>query len=202
MKQLFILFTILLVTGTALQAQTTPSNGKDFLFNYYQQTFDNLKKNVEGLSEDQLQFQPAEDKWSISQCLEHIVFTEKMIFGFTKQVMDTAANPERRKEIKSTDEDIINGITDRSSKFKADASMVGSGKYTNTTDALNDLKNERETILGYLSTVSLEDLRNHISDTPYGAVDAFQSFLFIAGHTARHTLQIEEIKADKNFPEK
>ncbi|MBA3987430.1 MAG: hypothetical protein H0X63_12870 [Flavobacteriales bacterium] len=50
------------------------------------------------------------------------------------------------------------------------------------------------------NSVSLEDLRNHINDSRAGAIDAYQSLLFIAGHCARHTLQIEEIKQAGGFP--
>ena len=47
----------------------------------------------------------------------------------------------------------------------------------------------------------MEELRNRVNDSPAGATDAYQSLLFLAGHTVRHTLQIEEIKAVANFPE-
>jgi hypothetical protein len=33
-------------------------------------------------------------------------------------------------------------------------------------------------------------------------VDAYEWVLFVAAHSQRHTKQIDEIKADPNFPEK
>jgi hypothetical protein len=57
-------------------------------------------------------------------------------------------------------------------------------------------------VLNYIQQTPLETFRNHISDSPFGPVDAYQSMLFIAGHSARHTLQIEDIKASEGFPEK
>ena len=45
-----------------------------------------------------------------------------------------------------------------------------------------------------------EDLRNHVSDSPTGPIDGYQALMFIAAHSARHTKQIAEIKADPNFP--
>jgi hypothetical protein len=74
MKRLFLfLLTSLLGVGT-LSAQTdtantttvAPTNGKDFMLNYYQQTLDALQKSVAGLSEAQLNFKPAADRWSIN----------------------------------------------------------------------------------------------------------------------------------------
>lgn len=180
----------------------TPLNNKAFLADYYQQTFNALKKSTENLSPAQLHFKPAADKWSVGQCLEHIVSTEKMLFGFAKQAMEAPATPERRSEVKATDENIIKGINDRSYKAKATEDLTGKNQLNNPTDALNELQRDRKMIMDYLANVKEEDLRNHISDSPFGPVDAYQSFLFIAGHTARHTLQIEEVRSDKSFPKK
>lgn len=44
------------------------------------------------------------------------------------------------------------------------------------------------------------DLRNHYMVMPFGTLDAYQGLLFIAGHTERHVLQMEEVKANANFP--
>jgi len=66
--------------------------------------------------------------------------------------------------------------------------------------AFKDLENQRKEILEFIKNADLEDLRNHVSDSPAGPTDAYQSLLFLAGHTARHTLQIEEVKADTHFP--
>lgn len=186
----------------AQNQQSAAQKNKKDLADYYQQTFDALKKSTENLSTAQLRFKPAADKWSVGQCLEHIVTTEKMLFGFAKQAIEKPASPERRSEVKASDEDIIRGINDRSYKAKATDDLTGKNQLSKAEEALTALKNDRKAILDYLAGVNEEELRNHISDSPFGPVDGFQSFLFIAGHTARHTLQIEEIKSDKNFPVK
>src|SRR5690606_8050121 len=158
-------------------------------------------QNVSGLSSAQLHFKPSEEAWSISQCLEHIILAEDMIFGMLKEQMEKSANPERRSEIQVSDKEIISMTTDRSEKFKAPEVLVTKGKYDDPEVALQDLETQRAEILTFIEDTPMEDLRNHVSDSPTGATDAYQSLLFIAGHTARHTLQIEEIKADQRFPE-
>lgn len=205
----YLLLALLLAAGSINGQQASNDqhsvaslNGKSFLLNYYQQTFDALKKSTEGLSSAQLRFKPATDKWSVGECMEHIVATEKMLFDYAKQSMEKPATPERRSEVKAKDEDIIKGINDRSFKAKATDDITGKNQLSNAAEALDVLQNDRKMILAYLDGVQESELRNHISDSPFGPVDAFQSFLFIAGHTSRHTLQIEEIKADENFPKK
>jgi hypothetical protein len=45
------------------------------------------------------------------------------------------------------------------------------------------------------------DLRAHVADSPIGQpLDAYEWLLFIAAHSKRHTEQIQEVKADPNFP--
>ena len=200
-KNLIILIVLLTAIPLIVKAQESSKNDKTFVLNYYQETLDNLSKSVDGLSEAQLHFKVSDSAWSISQCLEHIVKTEPMIFGMVKGYMEQPVNPERRKDIKVTDEEIMEMVTDRSEKYKAPETLIGKGKYNDADTAINDLKNQRSEILSFIGNTPIDELRDRVNDSPAGATDAYQSLLFLAGHTGRHTLQVEEIKAAANFPE-
>jgi hypothetical protein len=176
------------------------SNNKEFLLDYFQQTMDTLRINIEGMSEAQMQYKPSQEQWSVSQCLEHIVLTEKMLLEMAMELMAKPANPARKDEVKITDAELINGMTDRSFKATAPKELHPEGKYTTPETALQELNNERGKIKKFIEQTSVEDLRNHISDSPFGPVDAYHSILYIAAHTARHTSQINELKADAGFP--
>lgn len=176
--------------------------GTDSLIQYFNETTKNLEAQVAGLSEAQLQFKPAADKWSISQCLEHIIRSEKMIFDMAKEGLAKAPQPERRKEIKVTDDNLKSMLTDRSHKFQAPKELQPEGIYKNAEKAVSDFHAARQPVLDFIKNANAEDLRNHINDYPTGAVDGYQGLMFIAAHCARHTKQIEEIKADPNFPKK
>ncbi|WP_353124725.1 DinB family protein [Parapedobacter pyrenivorans] len=177
-----------------------PQNDKVFLRDYYRETKNQLKKSIKGLSTAQLQYKPSASEWSVSQCLEHIIKTEKAIFGMTKEALEKPANPERKDEVKVTDQQLIDGMTDRSEKAEAPAMLTGTGSYQDVATALKDFQAQRTEILDYIETVPLDELRNHINDSPFGPVDSYHSILFIAAHTARHTLQIEEVKSKDTFP--
>ncbi|GGG94941.1 hypothetical protein GCM10007415_32640 [Parapedobacter pyrenivorans] len=177
-----------------------PQNDKAFLRDYYRETKNQLKKSIKGLSTAQLQYKPSASEWSVSQCLEHIIKTEKAIFGMTKEALEKPANPERKDEVKVTDQQLIDGMTDRSEKAEAPAMLTGTGSYQDVATALKDFQAQRTEILDYIETVPLDELRNHINDSPFGPVDSYHSILFIAAHTARHTLQIEEVKSKDTFP--
>ena len=175
-------------------------NDKAFLLDYYRKTENQLKEQLDGLNSAQLQYKPSADTWSISQCVEHIIKTEKVLFDMTKETMAEPANPERKEEVQVTDQQLIDGITDRSHKAEATAELTGEGIYTDVEAAMADFRAQRAELLSYLEDVSVDDLRNHIADSPFGPVDGYHSMLFIAGHTARHTLQIEEVKSNPAFP--
>ncbi|UJH91583.1 DinB family protein [Antarcticibacterium sp. 1MA-6-2] len=188
------------VTQTVQTLKTEESyNDKAALLKYYEETAKELENKIKGLSEVQLKFKPSEESWSISQCLEHIIATEKMLFGMTKELLEKPENAERRSEITVTDEQLVSGMTDRSTKYKASAEIQPEGTYTSPQEALKDFKEQREEIQSFIKN-SKANMRNYISDSPAGAVDGHQSLLFIAGHTARHTKQIEEIISQPAFP--
>lgn len=202
MKNLILLLLVLPSCFITAQTEVPEGNNKEFLLDYYRETMDNLEKSISGLSQEQMQFNPSDSTWSVSQCVEHIILTENMIFEMLKGYMEQPANPERRKEIVYSDEEIIAFLTDRTEKYKAPEILQTKGKYNDPETALQDLEKQRAEILELIQNTDLEELRNHVNDSPAGAADAYQSLLFIAGHTARHTLQIEEVKADKSFPGK
>ena len=174
-------------------------NEKATLLKYFDETAAKLEQEVKGLNEAQLKYKPSEEAWSISQCLEHLIATEKMLFGMTKEVLEKPENPERKAEVKMTDDQLIGGITDRKAKFKAPAELQPQGIYTSTSAALKDFKKQRKEIQSYIKK-SKANLRNYVSDSPAGAIDGHQNLLFLAAHTARHTAQIAEVKSQPGYP--
>jgi uncharacterized damage-inducible protein DinB len=179
---------------------TKEQEGTDSLLQYFNETTNELEKQVAGLSEAQLQFKPAPDKWSISQCLEHIVLSERMIFDMAKASLTKAPQPERKGEVQMTDDNLKTTITDRSHKFQAPKELQPTGIYKDSKTALADFLAARQPVIDYIKKADAKDLRNHINDYPTGVVDGYQGLMFIAAHCARHTKQIAEVKADPNFP--
>lgn len=170
------------------------------LLTHYEQTAADLKKSVAGLTEEQLHFGPGEGQWSISQCVEHIILSEPMIFGMFKQEISKPDTSEISQKPSYTDEEIVNSITNRSEKYQAPEMLKPTGKYNNINEALAAFENGRKEIIDYIKNADIKVLRNHISQGPAGPVDGYQNLLFITTHSDRHILQIEEIKAHPDFP--
>lgn len=216
MKKVYFLLAVLLLTsftvkepvslynlpeaGSPVRLELKTAEDKAFLLDYLGETSDKLLESIEGLSDAQMQFKPAPDRWSVSQCLEHIILTEKSIFGMIQKLVKEPANPERRKEIKTTDQDIINGVSERNKKVKTSEEFQPKGTYSGTSDAVQAFTEQRDQVIEYVKNTPLKDLRDHVTDSPLGAIDAYQFLAFAGAHCARHTKQIEEIKADPGFP--
>ena len=155
---------------------------------------------VKNLSEAQLKFKAAEDKWSVEECLKHIAASETMLWQAANGAIKQAANPEKRTEIKMTDEEVKTKIADRSHKVKTMTPLEPQNiAFKNAEEALASFKGNRAKLITYVSDTEA-DLRNHVATFPFASLDAYQVILFIGAHSRRHTLQIEEVKMDTNFP--
>lgn len=161
-----------------------------------------LMKTLGNLSDEQLKFKPAPDKWSVQDCMMHIAATEKMLWGMVDQSIKAAANPEKRTEIKWTDEQVMKNLEDRSTKVKTFAPLEPPNTgFQNIDEAIASFKGSRGKLIDYVKSTQ-EDLRNHVSTLPVGSFDAYQMILFIGAHTNRHVLQMREVMADPGFPGK
>src|SRR5690606_20873517 len=54
---------------------------------YHSKISDSLIATVQSLNSEQLQFKPADDRWSIGQCLDHIIKSEKLLLDTIKKEM-------------------------------------------------------------------------------------------------------------------
>jgi hypothetical protein len=159
-----------------------------------------LNETVKGLSDAQMKFRAAPDRWSVEDCLMHIAVTENALWKTVENQVKQPANPDLRAEIKSTDEQVINMISDRANKVKTAAPFEPSNtSFKSSTQALDSFKIYRANLVNYVKTTN-DDLRNHVVTLPFAKFDAYQMIIFIGAHCKRHTKQIEEVKSDPNFP--
>lgn len=201
-KILFILIIpACLLTGNDANAQTSITDAeRDYAYNYLKQSQKRITKAVKGLNEAQLNYKASPESWSIAECMEHLAISESLIFSFAQNSMKTAADPSKRNEVKMTDGEIIQMITDRSAKVKTREEFEPKNNFGSYQGSLNEFTGRRKDNLKYIKTTQ-DDLRNHYFDFPFGKADTYQVILFMGGHSIRHAKQIEEILAAPSFPE-
>ena len=182
--------------STTLTAQERESALKQF-----QTTRDNFLKSIAGLSQKQWTFKPAPDRWSVAEVAEHITISESSLFGLVqKKIMASPAAPEKREQVKGKDELIEQRVPDRSHKAQAPEFLKPTGRWATEAELTKTFEDSRAATMEYIRTTN-DDLRDHFFDHPvFGTLDGYQWLLLISSHSARHTAQIEEVKADPNFP--
>jgi hypothetical protein len=199
MKKLFLMASAMLMLSF-LVIDPISKKERTYAAKLLKETEKGVKDQVKGLTEAQLKFKPAPDRWSIEECVKHIAKSEEMLWHMTDSIVKAAANPDKRSEIKVTDEQLVQRIEDRSTKIKTREPLMPENiSFKDTEEALESFKKNREQLIEYVKSTN-DELRNHIATMPFGMVDCYQMILFIAGHTNRHTQQIIEVKADPNYP--
>lgn len=166
---------------------------------YLEQTRDGVIAATQGLSEAQMKFKPSPDRWSVAETLEHIAVAEDYLLGnVTHNIMKAPAGPANRDTAK-LDALILAAVPDRSQKRQAPSPLVPTGRWT-PGETLAHFEQSRAKTIAFLQ--STPDLREHASaDNPFQQpMDAYEWLLFISAHSERHTKQIAEVKADRNFP--
>lgn len=166
-----------------------------------QATHDAFLKSIAGLSEKQWKFKPAPDRWSVAEVAEHIAVSESTIFGMVQgKVMTSPATPEKRAEVAGKDEIILTKVPDRSRKAQAPEFLKPTNRWATEAELTKAFEDSRKATMDYVRTTN-DDLRDHFGPHPLlGPLDAYQWILLISAHSERHTKQIEEVKADPNFP--
>lgn len=200
MRKLLALLPVLFLLSFTATHDPLSKKDKKFALSYFKQTKKDLQDAVKNLSDAQMNWKPADSVWSIAECIEHIALSEKNIFDYAQSSLKEEANPGKRKELKfASDQDVIKLITDRSFRVKTREGFIPSNQFGSAQKSLDVFVERRNGLIDYVKKTD-DDLRNHFINSPFGLVDTYQFLIFLSGHTKRHTLQIEEVKANPGFP--
>jgi hypothetical protein len=192
-------FAVLLATAATVWAQEVTQAEKARALQYLESTKANILEATKGLSEAQWNFKPGPDRWSVAQVMEHIAASEDFIRdGLLKEKVMVSPAGQPGRDVKKMDEAVMAMIPDRSHKAQAPDPLVPRNRFGSPEQSLKHFLESRAVTEQYLKTTP--GLRDHVMDGPVGQLDGYEYILFIAAHSERHTKQIEEVKADPNFP--
>jgi hypothetical protein len=195
-----MLFGLFLVTNAAvISAQEVTAAEKARAMQYLESTKKNVLEATKGFSEAQWNFKSAPDRWSVAQVMEHIAASEDFIRDnlIKEKVMVSPAGQPGR-DVKQIDEAVVVMVPDRTRKAQAPEPLVPSNRFGSPDGSVRHFVESRAATEQFLKTTS--GLRDHVMDGPVGKMDGYEFVLFIAAHCERHTKQINEVKADPNFP--
>jgi len=195
------LIALLMMAGaSAASAQEVTQAEKDKALQYLETTKKNVLEATKGLSEAQWNFKPAPERWSVAQVMEHIAAAEDFIRGLVQEQVMKAPAGEPGRDVKKTDDGVLAMVPDRTNKVQAPEPLVPTNRFGTPEGSIKHFAESRATTEDYLRSAT--GLREHVADSPVGKLDGYEFVLLIAAHSERHTKQINEVKADANFPKK
>ena len=152
---------------------------------------------VSGLTDAHWRLKPSADRWSISECVEHVVIVEERVFGL---VAGLAQAPPGPTPAAVSDDEILARTLDRSTRFAAPERIHPTGRWADQQAAMAAFEAVRRRAQDFLRTTEV-DLRARTAPHPvFGQLDAHQWMLAMSAHSLRHVAQIEEIKAGPGVP--
>ncbi len=199
MKRIAAVLSVALFFTAAAYGQSLDPGDRDRAIQYLEATKKGVLDATKGLSEAQWNYKPAPDRWSVAQVMEHIAAAEDVLRGLVTDKIMKAPPRAEAADVKMIDEMVLAKIPDRSKKAQAPPELVPTNRFGSPDAARKHFVESRAKTADFLQKTP--DLRTHAADSPLGAkLDAYEWILFIAAHSERHTKQINEVKADPNYP--
>jgi hypothetical protein len=200
MKKILFFLSAAMLLSFSVADTTISKEERKTATDFLKETKKGVWEATKGLSDAQLKFKSAPDRWSVEDCMKHIAAAEQGLWVMVEGGLKQPATPEKRADIKAKDEDVIKMIEDRSNKAKAPTSMEPlNTPFKSAPEAWESFSKNRDKLIDYVNATN-EDLRNHVVTLPFASFDSYQMILFIGAHSNRHMQQMNEVKADPNFP--
>jgi hypothetical protein len=153
---------------------------------------DALGEALAGVDDATAVRKPPQGSWSILDCVEHVVFTERYLL--TRLEASTFADQpfeKWRREAK-----IAGLASDRTRRIEAPEPAHPHGRYKTLSEALAAFDATRGEVVRWVKNCDA-DLRCMMTDHMLieGPVTCAETLIMIAAHPARHAQQIGEIRA-------
>ncbi len=200
-KQLTLAFCAAVLLAPALRAADITPAEREKAIKYLEKTRDGVVAATKGLSEAQLNFKAAPDRWSVAECTEHIAAAEDLLMNMVRDKVMKAPARTEPANVAEIDAFVLKMIPDRSHKVQAPEPLKPTNRFGSLQDSLKHFKESRNKTIDFVKNT--KDLRDHATDSQIGKkLDAYEWALFVGAHSERHTKQMEEVKSDPNFPKK
>ena len=146
---------------------------------------------ADGVPEAQAAVRPAPEKWSVIECVEHIVVAEGRFLGWLQSPAAEPAPPmDKQKEAK-----LLLGVSGRSQRVNAPEPVHPTGRFATLAEALAQFEAARAKSIQFAESAG-PGLYSLAAKHPFfGAVNGGEVMVLIAAHARRHASQIREIRA-------
>lgn len=150
-----------------------------------------LNAAAASLSESQASAAPGPGRWSVLECLEHVIAVEERFLSRLEKAEKTGpARTDKDKEA-----ELAALVTDRSKRAQAPEPVRPAGRFTCLADALEHFNAVRGRTIRF-AQFRAADLYFLAAEHPrFGPRNGLEMLLIISGHAQRHAEQMREATA-------
>jgi uncharacterized damage-inducible protein DinB len=178
---------------------TVAQEEKIYLIDYLKDTQEKLIHICKNTSKNQAIFTPSAEVWSIANNVEHLALVEKSLRKAVDFSLTQMPSEEEIASHTNSNNYVRKGIGTRGAAVKAPERVMPMRVMEMEESLALFLMHRQENIVFITETEA--DLHAHYWKHPFiGLLDAYQVFIMLAAHLERHIAQIEELRADENFP--
>ncbi len=169
---------------------------------------DTLLGLISGMTDEQWTFKQNPDRWSVAECVEHIVRTEEAVLAGIQATMQGPRDPEWFSRTEGKNDLLRQVVLTRNaggagSPFKAPYE-VSPTEHWDRAHAIEEFYKAHGTVRAFAETMPRE-IKNVTMMNPFpqiGWMNAHDWLTLTALHVRRHSMQIAEVQADPKYPKK
>jgi hypothetical protein len=151
---------------------------------------EDFKTAVDGLSEAGARIRPAPERWSVLECVEHVVTVEERFQGrLDAEARADAPRPDKEKEAR-----LAMTVVDRTARAQAPEPAQPKGRFQTLIEAVEAFHAARDRSI-QLAEERREQVYSVAWEHPrFGLLNGGELLVLIAGHARRHAAQIRETR--------
>lgn len=145
---------------------------------------------VDGLTDRAAAVKPGADRWSVLECLEHLVSVEQRFLDFARNggAYETArVDPAREQSLAS-------GMLDRGARRQAPESVLPTGRFQSVADVLAAFNDARDTSVRFARERGDGLYTIKATHPRFGELNGMEVMYLMNGHALRHVAQIRETR--------
>jgi hypothetical protein len=160
----------------------------------------------ENATDEQWTWKPNADRWSIGQCAEHIVLSERMLFQTALDALAAPVDPEWATKTAGKAEFLRKVMPNRNPGGAGGASApqeIRPVEGLSRDEVVRRFKESRAEIKAFVEQLDVPT-KQHIVVHPFpvfGPLNAYDWLIYVPLHTVRHSRQMIEVQETSGFPQ-
>jgi len=171
------------------------------LLELLRESSDRFTASIRGLSESQLGYKPWPERWSILETAEHVTAAERSSGKLIRNKLPSmTASPEDLARTEKAMALIDANLTVRDRIIPAPEFILPTGRWKTGDEVLAAFQESRDATIEFFSSAPPEIDQCAAPHPLLGPLTGSQWGYFLARHSDRHVLQIDEIKSQAGYP--